>query len=229
MSELGYKRLLFSLLHPSVHAAHLWSTGVSLLVVHALEVSVPACKAERITATLSSISPPTNHLSTASVWELTSTLIQQSINHNWLKAIPVSVPSVSEGGSVHKQHQQPSWPAFMERDESFHACFLSSHFPPGTDLIYDFCFPPQSSGAIRVKKEQTNAWRALSHWRDEEGRRLRPLSFPQLLEDSKQQHFHMSSALSWQTNEAVWGWTDKTTNDLRILSGFVSFQSKQDS
>lgn len=74
------------------------STGVSLLPVHALELCVPACKAEQITATLSSISTPTDHLSTASVWELTSTLIQQSINHNWLEAIMVSDPSVSEGG-----------------------------------------------------------------------------------------------------------------------------------
>ncbi len=154
MSELGYKGLLFSSIHPSVYVALLCSTGVSLLVVHALELSVPACKAERITATLSSISTPTDHLSTASVWELTSTLIQQSINHNWLKAIPVSGPSMSEGGSVHKQHQQPPWPAFMERDESFHACFRSSHFPLGTDLIYDFCSPHRAAEPLGWRKSK---------------------------------------------------------------------------
>lgn len=41
----------------------------------------------------------------------------------------VSDPSESEGGSVHKQHQQPTRPTFMERDEHFHAGFRPLTFP----------------------------------------------------------------------------------------------------
>lgn len=47
--------------------ALLWSTGVLLLLVHALELWLPACKPEQITATLSSISTPTDHLRMALV------------------------------------------------------------------------------------------------------------------------------------------------------------------
>lgn len=151
---------------------------------------------------------PTDHLNTASVWELTSTLIQQSINHSWLEAIMVSDPSVSEGGiafinNISSRHG----PHLLSMMKVFMLVSVLSLSPRDRSDLWSL-FPPQSDGAIRVEKEQTNAWRALSHWHDEEGRLLRPLSIPQLLEGSKQQHFHMSSPLSRWANHTVWRWTE---------------------
>lgn len=199
MPELSYTCLLFSSFHSSVYVALLRSTGVSLLGVHALELCLPACKAEWITATLSSISTPTDHLSTASVYELTFTLIQQSINHNWLKAIPVSGPSVSEGGSVHKQHQQPPWPAFMERDESFHACFLSSHFPLRIDLIYDFCSPHRAAEPLGWRKSKRMHGEHFSIDMIRRGDCYDPCPFHSCWKALSNNNF-TSSPLSWQTN-----------------------------
>lgn len=141
------------------------SAGVPLLVVHALKLCTWACEAEWITGTLK-ILTPTNHLSMASVWEPTSTFYPK-------RQIAINEPQQTD--PLWYQTHQVAFINNISKLCIYGTCqnILKLVFGPlafslrdRSDLwsLLSLCVSPLSNRAIRVEKEGTNAWWALSHW-----------------------------------------------------------------